>query len=452
MTNFKKILSLLLTAVMLLVLFAGCGNNGQGNTTGGNSTTAPGGSQTNPEDLPDSFSYKESYTVSDEEAIAIRDQIVATAGTTKLTNEQLQMYFWMSFYDYLGTDTAMMLMYYYGVDFTQPLDKLMYDSKVGLTWQHVMLDYCLENWHRYNAVCMLADERGYEMTEEDQKYLDSIPDNLKTMAEKYKYASVDEMLKAEFGAGSTAEAFINYDFTVYKAMNFMDGLYDELAPTMEEIEKYFTENEEALKKSGITKESGNVVDVRHILITPKGGEEDIFGEIQYNEDEWEACRVEAQKIYDEWLEGEATEFTFSALANSKSEDPGSNNKGGLYTDVAKGKMVKEFNDWIFDETRKNGDHALIKTSYGYHIMYFLESEPQWERTCKKTIASERIEDLIKEATEKWPMEVDYEKIGLGHVSFNEKKDEEATQGDTTAPDTQNETTAPDSQGDTTAPA
>ena len=37
-------------------------------------------------------------------------------------------------------------------------------------------------------------------------------------------------------------------------------------------------------------------------------------------------------------------------------------------------MVEEFEDWCFDEARQPGDHGIVKTSYGYHIMYFVENE------------------------------------------------------------------------------
>ena len=37
-------------------------------------------------------------------------------------------------------------------------------------------------------------------------------------------------------------------------------------------------------------------------------------------------------------------------------------------------MVTEFNDWCFDESRKPGDHGIVETSYGYHLMYFVENE------------------------------------------------------------------------------
>ena len=33
-------------------------------------------------------------------------------------------------------------------------------------------------------------------------------------------------------------------------------------------------------------------------------------------------------------------------------------------------MVTEFNDWCFADGRAVGDSGIVKTSYGYHIMFF----------------------------------------------------------------------------------
>ena len=84
-------------------------------------------------------------------------------------------------------------------------------------------------------------------------------------------------------------------------------------------------------------------------------------------------KAQAEALYEEWKAGAATEETFIQLAKDHSED-GSAAQGGLYSGVYKGQMVEEFEDWCFDEARQPGDHGIVKTSYGYHIMYFVENE------------------------------------------------------------------------------
>jgi hypothetical protein len=34
-------------------------------------------------------------------------------------------------------------------------------------------------------------------------------------------------------------------------------------------------------------------------------------------------------------------------------------------------MVESFENWCFDESRKAGDHGMVETTYGYHIMYYV---------------------------------------------------------------------------------
>ena len=54
-------------------------------------------------------------------------------------------------------------------------------------------------------------------------------------------------------------------------------------------------------------------------------------------------------------------------------------------------MVDGFNDWIFDEARKPGDVAIVETTYGYHVMYFVsnDNEPVWKLNCRSAIATNK---------------------------------------------------------------
>ena len=77
--------------------------------------------------------------------------------------------------------------------------------------------------------------------------------------------------------------------------------------------------------------------------------------------------------------------------------------GGLYTDVYVGRMVEPFENWCFDESRQYGDTGLVRTNYGYHIMYFVESREVWVGSVQDTIISERSLAIVDEAVAKWPM-------------------------------------------------
>lgn len=104
---------------------------------------------------------------------------------------------------------------------------------------------------------------------------------------------------------------------------------------------------------------------------------------------------EAEEILEKWLAGDKTEESFALLADEYSDDTSA--EGGLYSQVVKDYMIDEFNDWIFDDSRVSGDYDIIKTDYGYHIMYFVgKDEIAWKLTAKKAVESEDYENYKTE--------------------------------------------------------
>ena len=80
--------------------------------------------------------------------------------------------------------------------------------------------------------------------------------------------------------------------------------------------------------------------------------------------------------------------------------------------------MDEFVDWYLAEGRKPGDYGLIKTSYGYHIMYCSDIEAEWIAAAKDGIMSDETTKILNEATAEFPMEVTYKNIVLGVVDLN----------------------------------
>ena len=105
----------------------------------------------------------------------------------------------------------------------------------------------------------------------------------------------------------------------------------------------------------------------------------------------------AQTIYDEW---KATGFdlgTFAALVYNFSEDSGSVQTGGLYEYVSQGEMVAEFDAWLFDSARKEGDTGIVNTTYGTHIMYYAgEAGPAWENAARSALETEDYTALVEQ--------------------------------------------------------
>ena len=248
--------------------------------------------------------------------------------------------------------------------------------------------------------------------------LDEMIDGLDETAAEYGVADSEELIRTNFGAGATVESYVNFWEIYYEGYTYYNHAYEQIEVTPEDVEAYFAENEATYEENNITKDS-YYVDVRHMLVLVEGGTTDEeTGETTYSEDEWEACRVEGQKLLDEWLAGDATEESFAEMANTYSEDPGSNTTGGLYEDVYVGEMVPEFEAWCFDESREYGDYGLVRTDYGYHVMFFVDTtEDVWYTTAEEDLLYELGESLTPDAVAKHPAEIDYSSIMLSYLSL-----------------------------------
>lgn len=111
--------------------------------------------------------------------------------------------------------------------------------------------------------------------------------------------------------------------------------------------------------------------VRHILAAFEGGTQDeTTGVTTYSDEEKAAAKKEAEELLAQWKAGDATEDSFAALANEKSDD-GNGTTGGLYENIAPDStFVEPFKNWAL-EAHKPGDTGIVETQYGYHVMYYV---------------------------------------------------------------------------------
>ncbi|MCL2513004.1 MAG: peptidylprolyl isomerase [Oscillospiraceae bacterium] len=167
------------------------------------------------------------------------------------------------------------------------------------------------------------------------------------------------------------------------------------------------------------------VDVRHILIMPetddpiRDEEGEIVQRFEPTEEQWADALKEAEDILKDWEEGEATEEAFALYADNFTMDRDENSEpnGGLYTGMPPGAglYAEPFEDWSFDKARQPGDTGIIKTIFGYHIMYFVKTAdlPKWKDDITTEIANGRMDEYLEEnrteyedtasvlSTEKW---------------------------------------------------
>ncbi len=364
---------------------------------------------------PDDITCKGTYTVTDEEAVAQKDLVVAAMGDAQLTNSMLRIYYRSAISSFLNTEYGYYMMMYGMLDYSKPLDTQLSAQDQSLTWQQYFLRYALENWQLTQALSEEAQKAGVEMSAEDKEYLDTMRQTLEEMASTNDMTP-EEMLTADFGPGVSYEDFETYQRLYLEGNPYYEAESAKFVATEEQLEEYFRANAETYSASGVTMDS-RYVDVRHILIQIEGGTTGEDGTTTYTDEEWAACEAEAQAILDAYLAGDKTEDAFAALANEKSEDPGSNTVGGLYENVYQGQMVEPFETWSFDENRQYGDTGLVKTSYGYHVMFYVGSSPMWKEYAQTDWTNEQIAAFLDKIVEAYPMDVTYENISLGEVQM-----------------------------------
>ena len=122
------------------------------------------------------------------------------------------------------------------------------------------------------------------------------------------------------------------------------------------------------------------VTVRHILVKDK---------------------ADAEQILADFLAGDAAEIDFAALAATKSTDSGTASDGGRMSNMRKGQTVQAFEDWCFDPSRQSGDTGIIESEYGYHVMYFVETNelPYWEYKATNTLRNADVSEWYDSITD-----------------------------------------------------
>ena len=359
----------------------------------------------------DDISYKASYTADHDVLARKAETVVATMGDKELTLGELQLYYINSIYAFYSQNYYYMSMM--GLDLSQPLDQQYYMGQEGLTWEQFFLDSALKAWQNYAIVEILAEQENFSIDPQLQAQLDAMPEQLESIAAAYGYESAEAYLNEEMAPGVNMDSYVNFNRVYCVSNEYVNNYYATQYPNNKDITLYYKANQELFDSNGITRDIGLISSVRHILIQPKGGTTNENGETTYSEEEWATALSEAERIVKQWEEGEATEESFATLANTYSEDGGSNTTGGLYEDIhIDASFVPEFKNWAIDFNRKPGDVEIVQTTFGYHIMYFVSGENYFLRQVGEQLVAERIQEKLLAVKEEMPMEVNYRKILL----------------------------------------
>ena len=121
--------------------------------------------------------------------------------------------------------------------------------------------------------------------------------------------------------------------------------------------------------------------VGHILVTAD--------KASATEEEIAAAKAKADEILAEYLAGAKTEESFEEIGWKYTED-----SNVFYDNVLVGDMVEEFESWLFDASRNEGDTGVVQTDYGFHVMLYRGEEELSLANAKSGIVSEKYSEYL----------------------------------------------------------
>ena len=398
------VVAVLAVAALLLVLLLG--NNGNDTPAPGNSTT------TSPTEATKASPIGEVTEGAFLENAATK---VAVFDGVELPMDTLQMFYVTvinSFLQDYGNQLST-----FGLDITKSLAEQKYPYEDAENWEEFFTLLAIERWKNCIGLSALAKQQGFTMDQEMYTMIDEQVASLDKLAKERNYTSATAMVQDYYGAACTVESYKRYLTMDTEANAFY---YSMLEVSDDQVKDYFASHKDELAEKKITEDGKLVSAVRHILICPEGGTKSEDGKTTvYSDEEWAAALTKAEKVLKEWKEGEATENTFAVLVKKYTADEASASTGGLYENVANnGQYVPEFQNWAIDPVRKTGDTEIVKTTYGYHIMYFVSGEQEYMYYSRILLQNEKMEEMDKklEAHMKDKKEVvELEKITLQNI-------------------------------------
>ena len=236
---------------------------------------------------------------------------------------------------------------------------------------------------------------------------------------------IDSQVKSSMEKDSTLtekkareEAVKSYESNVVTTVSGSDSPFDDKMntwlfsdDTKVGSKKYYIDEDAkyiyiVLKTSKASVEEDETYTVRHILVAPESGSNSSSStseKTEYTDEQWAAAKKKADSILAKFNKTDKSEYEFAKLAEQYSTDSastssGSNDSfGGLYESVTLGQMVPDFEKWSIDDSRKYGDTGIVKSDYGYHIMFFINDCPEYQSKIIAQIKSDRLSNMIDKA-------------------------------------------------------
>ncbi len=375
---------------------------------------------------------EEGVTLTSAQKKTIDKQISTLKDSASQNDVSLDQYIKANFGTYCSEDTIRIMLeqYYLSANY-----KGKFKSETKVTDNDVD-KYYNDHKNDYKKIEFYYIASPYDATDDNSKN-ESIKTAEKIMAKMKDKKSVialvpevyssyiDSQVKSSMEQDSTLtekkareEAVKSYESNVVTTVSGSDSPFDDKMntwlfsdDTKVGSKKYYIDESAGyiyivLKTSKASVEEDETYTVRHILVAPESGSNSSSStseKTEYTDEQWAAAKKKADSILAKFNKTDKSEYEFAKLAEQYSTDSastssGSNDSfGGLYESVTLGQMVPDFEKWSIDDSRKYGDTGIVKSDYGYHIMFFINDCPEYQSKIIAQIKSDRLSNMIDKA-------------------------------------------------------
>lgn len=375
---------------------------------------------------------EEGVTLTSTQKKTIDKQISTLKDSASQNDVSLDQYIKANFGTYCSEDTIRLMLeqYYLSANY-----KGKFKSETKVTDNDVD-KYYNDHKNDYKKIEFYYIASPYDATDDNSKN-ESIKTAEKIMAKMKDKKSVialvpevyssyiDSQVKSSMEQDSTLtekkareEAVKSYESNVVTTVSGSDSPFDDKMntwlfsdDTKVGSKKYYIDESAGyiyivLKTSKASVEEDETYTVRHILVAPESGSNSSSStseKTEYTDEQWAAAKKKADSILAKFNKTDKSEYEFAKLAEQYSTDSastssGSNDSfGGLYESVTLGQMVPDFEKWSIDDSRKYGDTGIVKSDYGYHIMFFINDCPEYQSKIIAQIKSDRLSNVIDKA-------------------------------------------------------
>ena len=375
---------------------------------------------------------EEGVTLTSAQKKTIEKQISTLKDSASQNDVSLDQYIKANFGTYCSEDTIRIMLeqYYLSANY-----KGKFKSETKVTDNDVD-KYYNDHKNDYKKIEFYYIASPYDATDDNSKN-ESIKTAEKIMAKMKDKKSVialvpevyssyiDSQVKSSMEQDSTLtekkareEAIKSYESNVVTTVSGSESPFDDKMnswlfsdDTKVGSKKYYIDESAGyiyivLKTSKASVEEDETYTVRHILVAPESGSNSSSStseKAEYTDEQWAAAKKKADSILAKFNKTDKSEYEFAKLAEQYSTDSastssGSNDSfGGLYESVTLGQMVPDFEKWSIDDSRKYGDTGIVKSDYGYHIMFFINDCPEYQSKIIAQIKSDRLSNMIDKA-------------------------------------------------------